>query len=251
MLNFAKSAAQGCLRRLGYTIQKTQPTQPQYPEIDVFSHLARELNSRRKGDVFVLQVGANDGVRADPVRPLVTEFPWHGLLVEPQPFVYQKLIENYAGYDRLQFADTLISNHTELHATLFTPRPKLDNDRLRLTGLAGLERNSLVERLKQIGLGESDYTIDEISARCTTLDNLVTERNIDRIDVLVIDAEGHDFNILTTLDFSRFKPSLIMMEFFHLSNVQQRECLKFLSDRGFKMTMVLGDLVAADFADRA
>jgi FkbM family methyltransferase len=251
MLNFAKSAAQGGLRRLGYTIQKTQPNQHRFPEIDVFSHLARDLNSRRKGDVFVLQVGANDGVRADPVRPLVTEFPWHGLLIEPQPFVYQKLIENYAGYDRLQFADILISNNQESQATLFVPRAKLDEDRLRLTGLAGLERNSLVERMKQIGLGENDYTIEEITARSATLDDLLIERNVDRVDVLVIDAEGHDFNILTTLDFDRFKPSLIMMEFFHLSNAQQGECLQFLSDRGFRMTKVLGDLVAADFAERA
>ena len=44
--------------------------------------------------VFV-EIGANDGVRTDHLRPFILSCPWRGVMVEPVPWLYERLRENY------------------------------------------------------------------------------------------------------------------------------------------------------------
>jgi hypothetical protein len=38
-----------------------------------------------------LEIGAGDGVTADHLRPFVVSRPWHGIMVEPVPYVFEQL----------------------------------------------------------------------------------------------------------------------------------------------------------------
>lgn len=42
-----------------------------------------------------IQVGANDGIHGDPLRAYIERHHWHGILVEPQPDVFARILENY------------------------------------------------------------------------------------------------------------------------------------------------------------
>jgi hypothetical protein len=52
------------------------------------------LENNRK--VNFLQIGANDGLRGDPIRRFIIRDDWNGIFVEPLPIVVKMLKDNYA-----------------------------------------------------------------------------------------------------------------------------------------------------------
>jgi FkbM family methyltransferase len=58
-----------------------------------------DLANRRGRDVFFLQVGANDGLMDDPIHFLVRKYGWRGVLLEPDPQLFERLKQNYSGVD--------------------------------------------------------------------------------------------------------------------------------------------------------
>jgi len=64
--------------------------------------------SRRTQNFFFIQIGAHDGRKDDPIYELVQRNRWSGILVEPQPDVFQRLKENYAGFSGLAFEQAAI-----------------------------------------------------------------------------------------------------------------------------------------------
>src|SRR3569623_2517104 len=64
---------------------------------------ALEMLTAQLGDVPFVQVGANDGVRADHIHPLVMTGKWHGILIEPAPKAYERLLQTYRNVPGLAF----------------------------------------------------------------------------------------------------------------------------------------------------
>lgn len=50
-----------------------------------------------------IQIGSNDGLANDPLREFVLSKRWKGILVEPVPYLFDRLIDNYKGIDGLYF----------------------------------------------------------------------------------------------------------------------------------------------------
>ena len=48
-----------------------------------------------------VEIGANDGERHDHLRGFILERDWRGLMVEPLPDLFARLVANYAGVDRV------------------------------------------------------------------------------------------------------------------------------------------------------
>src|SRR5271168_5191347 len=61
--------------------------------------------ARSRKDIFVLQVGANDGKRHDALSPFLQEFQWRGLLLEPLPDIFADLRRNYVGRDNVNLVN--------------------------------------------------------------------------------------------------------------------------------------------------
>lgn len=85
--------------------------------------------------------------------------------------------------------------------------------------------------------GKSGYQKKTVKA--DTLTNILdaTKYKGQKIDFLTVDAEGHDFQVLTSLDFERYQPELIAVETHQerLEDVQKEETFKFLSDKGYSL----------------
>src|SRR4051812_3493548 len=47
--------------------------------------------------VFFIQIGAFDGRTGDQIHDYVVRYGWPGILVEPQPVVFEELCRTYAG----------------------------------------------------------------------------------------------------------------------------------------------------------
>jgi len=58
-----------------------------------------------------------------------------------------------------------------------------------------------------------------------------------KIDYLTVDAEGHDLEVLESLDFDRYYPSLIAVETYKavLSDVEKTDLYQFLFTRGYRL----------------
>lgn len=77
-----------------------------------------------------------------------------------------------------------------------------------------------------------------------TLTNIIdqTRHKDQRIDFLTVDAEGHDYEILSSLDFDRYSPRLIAVETHkeRLEAVEKEQLFEFLRDKGYSMVNWVG-----------
>lgn len=163
--------------------------------------------TRARGTVAFVEVGANDGQRADPIHPFVVGGRWKGLLIEPLPSAFEALKQTYAGIDGLDFVQIAVSDR-EGEATFYGVTGERDV-------MSSFSRETILKHAAT--RPDLPDQIFEISVRTKPLDALLDERGVRHVDVLVVDTEGHDDVVLSTFDLERWKPSLVLFEHVLLS----------------------------------
>jgi FkbM family methyltransferase len=181
--------------------------------------------------VSVVVIGANDGVSADPVFPLVKANPdWRGTFVEPVPYLFEKLKTNYGHSERYCFVNAAVSDETKtLPFYYVSPEARRENPSFP----AWVEQLGTFDKQIIAGLLEQrlvPYMV-ESEVRGISLSQLFQESHNEVVDVLVIDAEGADWRILRQLDLERYSPTVILFENCFLSKEDREAAKRFLSDR--------------------
>ena len=97
--------------------------------------------------------------------------------------------------------------------------------------LATLNREVLLKHRSSIP--EMESLLIEERVPTVRLDTLLVRHGVSRIDLLVIDTEGHDCEILRALDFTRFRPVLLMFEHQHLSANDKAAAYALLETHGY------------------
>ena len=69
-----------------------------------------------------VQIGAHDGAMHDPLRRLVATLGFKGVMVEPQPEPFRRLVERYKGREGLHFENAAIAD-VDGTKTLYRIRP--------------------------------------------------------------------------------------------------------------------------------
>jgi FkbM family methyltransferase len=91
---------------------------------------------------------------------------------------------------------------------------------------------------EQFAAGKPNYV--KKTTRAATLTTLIDETSYKdrRIDFLSVDCEGHDLEVLKSLDFDRYQPSLIAVELHQklFNEVEKSPLYQFLRDRGYVLT---------------
>ena len=88
--------------------------------------------------------------------------------------------------------------------------------------------------------GKGNYrVIDEIKINTIPLSQ-VLNKHLDsnkQIDFLNIDVEGYDFKVLDSIDWTVYKPSVVLIEVLNidLENLIDSKVYKFLRERAYKM----------------
>ena len=181
-------------------------------------------------DFAFVQVGAFDGVSNDPIHGIVREFGIRGIIVEPQARAFELLRRNYADHPQVILVHAAVSAVEETR-DFFTA---VDSP----VQVASFDRNHLLK---------SKIPPDRIECtkvRCRTLDGLRREYGIRKFDLVQVDAEGHDYEIIRTIDFGPGKPSLIRFEHIHLSERDCTECIRMLAGRGYRFLSEKSDIIA-------
>jgi len=224
-------------RSFGYDIVQYYPDYQNPP--DVFGSLVK--NAICDGmKPFVLQIGANDGVRSDPVYDLIRTFQLPGLLIEPIPDYFSQLINNYSNQPQLQFENCAISYENGKSDFYRVSSNASVPDWVH--GISSLDRRHL-EKERRIVSGISGH-IEKVSVRTSTLRAVLNRHRVSEVNVLQIDTEGFDFDILKIAFETGLMPEIIQYENCHLSPNHRVQAHKLLFDNKYKFIDVGMDTVA-------
>jgi FkbM family methyltransferase len=180
--------------------------------------------------LFVVQIGSNDGLTGDPIHSLLRENPsWNALLVEPVPFLFERLRQNYSHNKNVRFENVAVTHAagtTTFHYVDPAAKQRIPDLPEWYDQLGSFDRGHIV---RQLGAAMEPYIVsDEIPTLPLAA---VLERNqVSKIDVLHIDTEGFDWEILKQLDLGRFQPAAILFEHKHLAEGDKRAAVAFLKD---------------------
>ena len=237
MIAIAKQFIRKTLDRLGYQIVKISHQSTAQP-INVFPLVVDDFLARRgSNQLFFVQVGAHDGLHGDPIRPFVMRHHWKGILVEPQPKIFKRLVKNYQGQSQLAFENAAVGP-ADGTASLYTFKesPNLPD---HASMLASFDKGRLVAN----GHGYKGQ-IEELAVPTLTVKTLLSKHGVKHIDLLQIDTEGFDFEIIKMFFAADVSPSIINFESGILSAGQMRECGEMFAKLGYRAITAGVDTIA-------
>jgi FkbM family methyltransferase len=181
-------------------------------------------------DAVVVQVGANDGATADPLGHLFAKSRWSGLLIEPVPYLAEALARRYRDRPGVRIEQVAISDR-DGEAPLYTLRTVPGETPAWFNQLATLDRGVLLKHRSSIP--EIESLIVEGRTPTARLDTLLMRHRLERVDLVVIDTEGHDFEVLRQVEFDRMQPLLVVFEHQHLAPADKSRAYDLLRANGF------------------
>lgn len=222
-----------------------KPEQKKLPA-DLLSIVIDQLASKKS--LKVAQVGVCDGVINDPIYNTVMKNrgKTNMLLIEPQTFLMPIIKENYATHPSAQIVNCAIGGP----GTLKLYRLKDEYiEQLKRTYLvnspsyrvpAGFVSSDVNHVLKHIKgkLPENINPLDAVEGfeiESKSLSDVMADVDWDGIDVLQIDTEGMDDVTLSYCDVSKYKPTVINYEHFHLTKDRREAMELYLETLGYKL----------------
>ena len=232
-----KALLRAIFLRLGYDVIKhvVTPSSP-FPVLDLV--IADRVAKGQRP--FVVQIGANDGIRADPVRHLIVQYNLPALLVEPLPDLNASLQKNYAGQPGLTFEQCAIGEHDgQVPLYRVRPDPTLPD---WLQGLASLDRNHLTST--KFEFDQFEKYVEEVSVPMLTPTSLLKKHGISEIGLLQIDTEGFDCRIVEATLRAGLRPAIINYEHHHVHAITKAACKQLLLECGYDFIDVGIDTLA-------
>ena len=234
-----RAQIQRLLNKAGYRIERIRQALPG-PSLFVLDYLLYVLNERRAGAVSFVQIGANDGLQEDPCRAWISNFPWKGVLVEPQAHLASSLRAMYRHNQRIAVEQALISDKPG-SAPLYYLRQSKNTPRWT-SGIASVSKNTISSHRHKIP--GFDSLLEEEIVPAVTFNQLLSKHGISKFDYLQIDAEGSDYQILKGVEIAKFKPAIICYEHANLTHEDNSACRELLGSHGYEFASWLGDTVA-------
>jgi FkbM family methyltransferase len=222
------------LGRFGHRVER-------FDEMNFFEPLLYRRLAKSENFFFV-QIGANDGISADPIRTFVTRNEVAGLVVEPLRDIFEKLVFNYRDFPKIKPINVALhqsAKSVELHRVDPSKGAYLEG---WVQGIASLkaDHHTLSRTPGNVMVAET--------VPCVTLTQLLDENRVTHLDLLQIDTEGYDGEIIRMIDFSRTRPAIIRFE--HglpdsiMSLAEFKECVTLLIDQGYYIVTEPYDSIA-------
>jgi FkbM family methyltransferase len=195
------------------------------------------LSKRR--DLFFIQIGSNDGITNDPIRPFILKYNWKGILVEPIPNIFKKLVGNYAGSNGLKFENVGIGERNDMLPFYALPAEINEPDWLQQIG--SFSKEAFIKNASVIAGLTDKMIIQEFNV--ITWRELLSRNQVQRIDLLSIDVEGFEYVILKQLESTDVLPSLILFEWGSMSEEDFKKTRNLLLNLNYKLYKSGGDII--------
>ncbi len=165
-----------------------------------------------------LQIGAFDGVGEDDLRELVTTHNLRGVMVEPQPAAFARLQQTYRNQRQVTLLQAAIAE-TEGTRELYCHQS-------HASMAASFDR----QHLRKHGIPDRDIVARPVP--CHTVESALRVAGLANVDLIQIDAEGYDWPIMRSIDFTRIRPRMIRFEYRHMPDADADACLAHLASQG-------------------
>lgn len=210
--------------RLLKNLKKKISSPPKFPVLEAYLRLYENIN--------FIQIGANDGTHNDPLYPFIKKGKWKGVLVEPIPYIFNKLLKTYIGFEQqLKFENSAIALE---NSKLKFYRLKENNSPLLplwYDQIGSFNKEVVLKHRDFIPFFDELFIEDEVNG--ITFKNLLTKYPFERLNLIHIDAEGFDFEILKMIPFDQLSVDLILFEDRHLSGQDYQDALHLLEKNDY------------------
>jgi FkbM family methyltransferase len=182
-----------------------------------------------------VEIGANDGEQHDHLREHVLRGGWRGVMVEPVPYVFARLERNYAGVPGVALERAAVGAR-DGRAMFFHLRDAGGEERRALPdwydGVGSFDRETILRHAPQ--MPDVAERIVEAEVEVLAFETLCSRHGLGAIDLLVIDTEGHDWEVLRTIDLARRAPRLVVYEHFHLAPRDRAAARAHMEGQGYE-----------------
>jgi FkbM family methyltransferase len=169
---------------------------------------------------FYIEVGANDGFTQSNSLILENSGDWKGLLIEPIPEIYEELRRNRSARRNFLLNAALVSSEfsgesLELYSAGQMSIPILPSSEI------GDPLAHAVEGLRVQSRLDSTVPPTRVTVPAITLDEALRRAKAPRvIDFFSLDVEGWEIEVLSGVDFSRWKFRWMLVETRNLDSLR-------------------------------
>ena len=182
---------------------------------------------------LVWQFGAADGVLVDPIRPAIINFDPHAVLIEPNPYMFARLNNNYAKNKNVKLLNLAYSNEGEDLVIHCINPTKVAEHSLPdwVMGLSSVHSDK--NAIGGISVNSSTHQkilscIEDILVKTVCLKSLLKIHNGIQPSIVVIDVEGLDFTIVNDIIQYGLRPQIIQFEVQCMHSDEQKKLLDLL-----------------------
>ena len=212
---------------------------PPPPPPEPIDTVAQMFGGKR---AVVVQVGANDGLQGNPIAALIRQNPdWRVVFIEPLPHIFRRLIANYPPLPNYTFENLAVSQERGVRRMFYVSddiRKAQADVPYWYDQLGSFDPKHVLKH----GFDEAFLTSEEVP--CEPLADVLARNGIARVDLLLIDVEGYDFELIKQLDLTQQAPHAILYEHRHLSEPDKIAAEKLLRGAGYRIQCFLADTLA-------
>ena len=162
---------------------------------------------------YVIQIGANDGLRFDSLNYYIKKYKTKSILVEPIKKSYDDLKNNYKQFDNIIFENLAISVNNQI-SYLYKINPSKEKvyKSEHFKGIMSFDKNHLIKH----GVKKNDIVQENVKS--ISIKGLIDKHNLRIFDLLFVDAEGYDADIINDFLVSSSIRPILIFEYVHVSS---------------------------------
>ena len=172
------------------------------------------------------------------------------LLVEPVPYNYNKLKEDFKNSSNIQICTNAVFSEHKRSKFYYVNENSISKlGKHWASGIGSFNKDHILDHWsKRFKIEEKD--IVEIDIEFITFDNLVEKYSIESIDKLQIDVEGAEYEILKSIDYKKININSIQFESKHFDGTfkegkKLEEIKKKLISEGYKLNQIDNENILA------
>jgi FkbM family methyltransferase len=195
-----------------------------YAQINQDKFIEKFFRDQPPLDKVFVEVGAFDGRHYSNVRRLHECYGWTGVCIEPVQKNYKKLVQSYRNTS-VMCVQAAVGNEEKLvdiNVSTYPHLPDWGSD------VASLLENEMDRWTK---LYNAKWTKEQVALKRLT--TILNENQVNTFDFLSVDAEAYGLEVLKGLDFARFQPQLIVIEY----GSKRDEIITFLAKQGYSVCL--------------
>lgn len=165
------------------------------------------------------------------------------LLVEPVPHNISAIKENLKEFKNVHLEPVAVASVRETKDFFFVKATSINKLKKHwASGIGSFNKNHLLNhRTKRFLIEEDD--IDKILIKTVKFEDLIEKYSITEIDKILIDIEGHEYEILRDMDLKKVRINSILFEYKHFDGYQKtgeklEEILKKFEENNYKTSKV-------------